>query len=189
MKKLIAGAAVFAAIAAAAPVTQAQAQQKGPATFGISGGLTLPIGNLGDTQGAGFNVQGHAMLKPSSVPFALRGDLGLWTTPGKNISPIGGGGGGSVSYPGVTWFTANVNGVFNFEGAKDATFVPYVIGGVGIYNGSEGLGTKFGINGGGGITFKLSGFDAFTEARIHNVFTDGSSARLIPISFGINFKP
>ena len=187
MKKLIAGAAVFAAIAAAAPVTQAQAQQKGPATFGISGGLTLPIGNLGDTQGAGFNVQGHAMLKPSSVPFALRGDLGLWTTPGKNISPIGGGGGGSVSYPGVTWFTANVNGVFNFEGAKDATFVPYVIGGVGIYNGSEGLGTKFGINGGGGITFKLSGFDAFTEARIHNVFTDGSSARLIPISFGWSF--
>ncbi len=187
MKKLFVGAAVFAAIAAAAPV--AQAQQKGPATFGISGGLTVPIGDLGDTQGAGFNVQGHAMLKPSSVPFALRGDLGLWTTPGKTISPLGGGGGASVSYPGVTWFTANVNGVFNFEGAKDATFVPYVIGGVGIYNGTEGLGTKFGINGGGGITFKLSGFDAFTEARIHNVFTDGSSARLIPISFGINFKP
>ncbi len=186
MKKLLVGAAVLAAIAAAVPT--AQAQGKGPATFGISGGLTLPIGSLGDTQGAGFNLQGHATLKPSSVPFALRGDLGLWTTPGKTVSRIGGGT-GSISYPGITWFTANVNGVYNFEGAKDATFVPYVLGGVGIYNGSEGLGTKFGVNAGGGITFKLSGFDAFTEARFHNVFTDGNSARIIPFSFGINFKP
>lgn len=185
MKKLLVGAAVLAAIAAVAPTVHAQ--QSGGLTYGISGGLTLPIGNLGNTQGAGFNVQGHATLKPSSTPFALRGDLGLWTTPGKTVSPIGGG--SSVSYGGVTWFTANANAVFNFEGAKDATFVPYAIGGVGLYNGSRGLGTKFGINGGGGVTFKLSGFDAFAEARFHNVFTNGSSARLIPLSFGVNFKP
>ncbi|MDZ7631797.1 MAG: hypothetical protein U5K74_10735 [Gemmatimonadaceae bacterium] len=74
-------------------------------------------------------------------------------------------------------------------GAKDATFVPYVIGGVGVYNGTEGIGTKFGINGGGGVTFKLSGFDAFAEARFHNIFTDGFSSRIIPVSFGINFQP
>jgi hypothetical protein len=185
MKKLLVGAAVFAAIAATAPAVQAQ--QASAVTFGFSGGLTMPVGDLGDTQGAGFNLQAHAGLKPSSIPFGLRGDLGLWTTPGKTVSPIGGGAG--VSYPGITWFTVNGNAVYNFEGAKDATFVPYIIGGAGIYNGSEGIGTKFGINGGGGVTFKLSGFDAFTEARFTNVFTDGSSARMIPIMFGVNFKP
>ncbi len=185
MKKLLVGAAVLAAISAAAPT--AQAQQKSALTFGISGGLTVPVSDLGNTQGSGFNIQGHAGLKPESIPFGLRGDLGLWTTPGKTVTSPGGG--SNASYDGITWFTANVNGVFNFEGAKDATFVPYVIGGVGIYNGSEGIGTKFGVNGGGGVTFKLSGFDAFAEARFHNIFTDGFSARMIPISFGINFKP
>ncbi len=185
MKTFIVGAAVLAAIAATAPA--AQAQQQGAVTFGFSGGLTLPTGDLGNTQGSGFNLQGHATIKPSSLPIGLRGDLGLWTTPGKTVRPIAGG--ASVSYPGVTWITANVNGVYNFEGAKDATFVPYVLGGVGVYNGTEGIGTKFGVNGGGGVTFKLSGFDAFAEARFHNIFTDGFSSRIIPLSFGINFRP
>jgi opacity protein-like surface antigen len=186
MKKLLVGATVFAAIVGAASAAQAQQQNSG-LVFGVSGGLTMPIGDLGDTRGSGFNVQGHASLKPESMPFALRGDLGLWTTPGKTVTPIGGG--QSASYEGITWFTANANAVFNFEGAKDATLVPYVIGGVGIYNGSQNVGTKLGINGGGGVTFKLAGFDAFAEARLHNVFAEGGSARLIPISFGVHFKP
>lgn len=184
MKKILVGSAVLAALIVAAP---ARAQQASPVTFGISGGLVLPVGDIGNTNGAGFNIQGHAALSPASIPFGLRGDLGLWTTPGKTITPIAGG--ASTSYPGVTWFTANANAVFNFKAEKDATFVPYIIGGAGIYNGSQGIGTKFGINGGGGVTFKLSGFDAFAEARFHNIFTDGNSARLIPVSFGVNFRP
>ena len=97
-------------------------------------------------------------------------------------------GGPSVKYNSVNWFTVNGNAIYHFEGAKDATFVPYVIGGAGLYNANRNLGTKFGVNAGGGVTFRLAGIDAFTEARLHNVFTDGSSSRLIPISFGVNFK-
>ncbi len=188
MKKLLVGATVFAAMVATAPMAQGQSSSSSsPVTFGISGGLTAPIGNLSNTNGMGFNLQGHATLKPSSVPFALRGDVGFWTTPGKTVTPIAGG--PSSSYSGINWFTVNANGVYNFEGAKDAVLVPYVIAGVGFYNGTQGIGTNFGINGGGGVTFKLSGFDAFAEARFHNIFTNNSSARIIPISFGINFKP
>lgn len=183
MKKIIVGAAMFAALAAVAPT--AQAQSSGGVVYGISGGLTLPVGDLGDVQGSGFNLQGHATLKPSSTPFAVRGDLGLWTTGGKSFNQLG----VSGSTKSVTWFTGNVNAVYNFEGSKDATFVPYVLGGVGLYNGSQNFGTKFGVNAGGGVTFKLSGFDAFAEARFHNIFTDGNSSRIIPLSFGINFKP
>ncbi|MCC7052508.1 MAG: hypothetical protein IT355_04525 [Gemmatimonadaceae bacterium] len=185
MKKLLVGAAVFAAIVGATPAVQAQSSSA--IQYGISGGLTLPIGNIGDTQGTGFNIQGHATYKPGSNPFAFRGDVGLWTTPGKSITPIGGG--TSVKYSGKNWFTVNANVVYNFEGAKDATFVPYVLGGAGLYSANGGIGTNFGINAGGGVTFGLAGFDAFTEARIHNVMANGGSARLIPISFGISFKP
>ncbi len=187
MKKLLVGAAVFAAMVAAAPMSQAQSTTSSPVTFGISGGLTVPFGSLGDVNSSGFNLQGHAGLKPSSVPFGVRADLGLWTTAGKTIPNVGEVTG--VSYPSTTWTTVNVNAVYNFEGAKDAVLVPYVLGGVGMYNGTRGFGTKFGVNGGGGVTFKLSGFDAFAEARVHNIFTDGFSARMIPISFGVNFKP
>lgn len=178
------GAAVLSAIMAAAPAVQAQ--KADAVTFGVSGGLTLPVGRIGDTQGTGFNLQGHATYKPSSVPFGLRGDVGYWSTPGKSITAITGG--PSVKYSSVNWFTVNGNVIYHFEGAKDATFVPYVIGGAGLYSANRNLGTKFGVNAGGGVTFRLAGIDAFTEARLHNVFTDGSSSRLIPISFGVNIK-
>lgn len=187
MKKILVGAAMFATLAAVASTAQAQAQRSSGIVFGVSGGLNVPIGTLGDTQGSGFGLMAHVTARPGSLPFALRGDAGFLTTPGKTITPIGGG--TTTKYSGVTWTTVNANAVFNFQGEKDATFVPYVIGGVGIYNGTQGVGSKFGVNGGGGVTFKLSGFDAFTEARFTNVFTDGSSSRMIPITFGVNFKP
>ena len=183
MKKFVAGAAVFAAMFATSPSAQAQ-DSSGP-RFGVSGGLTLPIGNLGNGYGSGFNIQAHASAKPGSFPFGVRADAGLWTNSGKTVSV----GGISGSNPSFTLFTVNGNVIYNFEGAKDATFVPYVIGGAGIYTGNRSFGTKLGLNAGGGTTFKLAGFDAFTEARFHNIFGDGGSARLIPISFGIMFKP
>lgn len=186
MKKLLVGAAVFAAIFSTAP--RADAQQQKAVTLGFSGGLNIPNGKLGDSQGSGFHLHAHATLKPSSVPFALRGDLGYLTTPGKTITPIAGST-GTFSTKGVNWFTVNANAVYNFEGAKDATFVPYVIGGAGFYNGSQNVGTNLGVNAGGGVTFKLSSFDAFVEGRIHNVFADGGSLRMIPLTFGINIKP
>ncbi len=185
MKKLLVGAAVFAAMTGTAQMAQAQALDAGGARFGVSGGLTLPIGDLGDGYGSGFNIQGHASIKPSSSPFTLRGDVGLWTNSGKTVNI----GGISGSNPSLTLVTVNGNVVYNFEGAKDATFVPYVIGGAGVYSGNRDFGTKLGLNAGGGVTFKLAGFDAFAEGRFHNIFGDGGSARLIPISFGVMFKP
>jgi hypothetical protein len=187
MMKIRTGAAVLAAMIAAAPAAQAQSTNDSAILFGASLGATLPVGRLGDTQGTGFNIQGHATIRPSSLPFGFRGDLGYWTTPGKSITPIGGG--ATQNNRGVNWFTANANVVYNFQGARDATFVPYVLGGVGVYNGSGPVGSAFGVNGGGGVTFRLSGFDAFAEARVHNVFTDGAASRLIPVSFGITFRP
>ena len=182
MKRLFVGAAVLAAFASIAPSVQAQTTSA--ITYGASAGLTQPIGAVGDVQGTGVNVQGHATYAPDRLLFALRGDLGLFTTPGKTISRLP----GAPKTDGVTWITLNGNAVYTFSGAKDASFVPYVIGGAGLYNGSQGYGTNFGINAGGGVNFKVASINAFAEARVHNVFGNGGSSRLIPLSLGVQFK-
>ena len=47
--------------------------------------------------------------------------------------------------------------------------------------------TKFGLNGGAGLRFQLTGFSTFIEARWHTIFTEGSNAQMVPISVGITF--
>jgi hypothetical protein len=74
---------------------------------------------------------------------------------------------------------------------------PYILGGVGMFNGKASAGsstysvsassTDLGIQAGGGIEFKLSGFSTFAEAKFVNVFGDGSSSSWIPITFGVRF--
>lgn len=74
----------------------------------------------------------------------------------------------------------------------------YVIGGLGEYglggtvetnvgSASASREWKFGLNGGVGAQFGLSGFATFVEARFHTVFTSGSHANWIPITVGVNF--
>ncbi len=92
-----------------------------------------------------------------------------------------------------------VNGVYMFSMDKDAPIIPYVIGGVGFYHfnvscsdcadTSDSSENKFGFNGGGGISFPLSGFSAFIEARYHHILTSGSATNMVPISAGIVFHP
>jgi hypothetical protein len=71
---------------------------------------------------------------------------------------------------------------------------PYLIGGGGIYStklhGNDfdtSSDSKFGVNGGIGASFPLSGFNTFIEARLHHVFTDGSATQFVPVTFGISF--
>jgi hypothetical protein len=47
--------------------------------------------------------------------------------------------------------------------------------------------TKFGLNGGAGFRFQLTGFATFVEARWHTIFTEGKNAQMVPISVGITF--
>ena len=97
--------------------------------------------------------------------------------------------------------TANV--VYTFGAALPTKF--YLIGGAGVYNerfkdpGSDvsASGTKFGLNGGVGLKFQLTGFSTFIEARYHNVFhgtavgggnnSGAKSLQFVPISVGITF--
>ena len=175
----------LAALVAAPTFVSAQAAR--PIGFGVSGGLSLPTGDLGDIAKTGYNVTGHVMLRPASFTnLSFRGDVSFDRYSVKNES--------GVSYR-VLGFIANA--IYSFPQATPGVVRPYVIGGVGAYNkkGTENVGnfsrsvgsTDVGVQGGAGINFQLSGFSTFVEAKFVNVFGNGSSANFIPITFGVKF--
>jgi hypothetical protein len=178
MSKLSVGVAALAMMVGAASTVSAQSSR---VTYGGSLGLNIPVGTIGDVSRSGYTIMGHAQYEPSSFPVSWRADAGFMTLGAKTVNNISLGNSRNI-------FTINGNAVYNFDTAKDATFVPYLIGGVGIYAGNRGLGTNLGLNAGGGVTMKLAGFEAFGEARLHNVF-DNVAYRLLPLSFGIRIKP
>ena len=69
--------------------------------------------------------------------------------------------------------------------------MPSLVGGLGVYSGktsgSDGSSTDVGLQVGAGLTFKLSGFSTFLEAKYVNVFSDPNSTGYLPITFGVKF--
>jgi opacity protein-like surface antigen len=82
---------------------------------------------------------------------------------------------------------------------------PYLMGGVGAFNIRDAItniaqtgttsvsSTKFGIDGGGGVSFQMGRVSGFVETRIQNVYTkstgviDTKSIQAFPITFGLMF--
>lgn len=173
-----------------------------PLSFGIAAGATIPIGSLGDAQSTGWNLMGLVDWTTPRTPLGFRADVAYNSLTGKTIT-----------LPGQTGFETDSRNVWQVTGdavwhfrpadttATGNPITPYVIGGVGLYHfgdvtttdattgaqSSGGAATKFGLNIGGGVIFRLSGFSTFAEARFHNVFATGGSAKYFPISFGVRF--
>ena len=182
MQRILVGSAlVLSAIAATAMPASAQRRT----TFGFAAGATVPVGDLADATSTGFHALGSLAISGSaSTPLGFRVD-GMYN----NLS-------GKSSGPDVTMWTVNGNLVFAFPGM---TATPYLLGGAGWYNtktdedGAESS-NNFGLNGGVGVRFVLSGFSTFAEARFHHVFGDEDeitgerpSLQIIPLTFGILF--
>ena len=88
------------------------------------------------------------------------------------------------------------NGLF-YLGESSAAMRPYLVVGGGMYR-SKSTATVAnvevsntywdpGIQGGLGISFALSGFNTFVEAKYVNVFGENDSFNFVPISFGVRF--
>ena len=171
------------------------AQESRPVTFGVSGGLALPIGDLGKGYSSGFDVTGHLAFKPASfTSLSFRGDVSFDRFGAKN----------SVGSTDVNLRAIGVTGnaIYSFPQSSPAVVRPYVIVGVGGFNTKSSFknstvslespsSTDVGVQGGGGINFQLSGFTTFVEAKFVNVFSgsggNSSSATWIPITFGFRF--
>ena len=174
MRRLLCiSAGILAALVVTAP---ANAQRR--TSLGVAAGATIPAGTLGEATSVGFHILGTlAVSGTATSPLGFRVD-GMYNS-------LSGKGDGSD----VNIWTVNGNLVYAFPGGLTAT--PYVIAGAGWYNakadGADESSGDFGINGGIGLRFALSGFSTFAEARFHNVFSDPESTRMIPLTFGIMF--
>ena len=182
MKRSSFAIAAIAALVLSASTSSAQSNKS--VSIGISGGATIPVGDFGDLYSTGFNGTGSLMFRSLGSPIGLRVD-GMYNRLSVKDDVIG------VPFDNVSITSANANLTYNLQGTG---ITPYLIGGAGAYwlkghgNGFDGNSeSDFGVNGGIGASFQLSGFNTFIEARYHHVFTDVNATQFIPVTFGISF--
>ncbi|HEU4630264.1 MAG TPA: outer membrane beta-barrel protein [Gemmatimonadaceae bacterium] len=211
-KHVMTGAALTLGLALlAAPASAQDMGLTRTVSFGIAAGATVPTGDVADFEGTGFNVMGTLGIQPVAMPIGVRFDVAYHSlsgedfdeivtvparraranlqrtglTPNRQVTP---GDGFSGSAPDLHIWAGTANAVLTVS--NTAGIKPYVLGGIGLYNvGCDGCDseTKFGLNGGGGLEFGLSGFNTFIEARFQSIFTEDSNTNIIPIVFGIRF--
>lgn len=196
---ILAGLTLAAAVAA--PAAAQDMASTRAFTLGVRGGLSLPMGVLGDegedggNAGTGFNVGGYVGFSPAALPFGVRAEVG-YDRFGIDVGDVPAG----FDFDG-DWsiLSGTVNALFAVP--TQGGVRPYVIGGVGAYNvkasfeaseGGESIEfsddqTKVGLNGGAGLRFSLGTIGTFVEARYHMVFVEGERVSFLPISFGVEF--
>jgi len=172
---------------AAVLVTSATAAHAANKTFGVGGGMSMPIGNFADFAKMGYNggVYGDYWIKTN---YAFGADI-TGNFFGGNSDLVDGL--KSTVYPDASVSSALIN--FGVHGMWVATkeggaVTPWITYGVGYYNVSAkienaGVGRnldnsdgKFGFNGGGGLNFK--GNDSMTpgvDVKYHYVMTDNDA--------------
>jgi hypothetical protein len=156
-------------------------------SISVAGGLSAPVGNLGNVADIGYNVAVGLNFGAPIVPIGLRLE-GAYNGFNFKNNPNGLASGSDR----IANATANL--VFNFSRLPDS---PYLIGGLGYYHeqfpdrvGIDASRNAAGINGGAGLRFPLSGLSTFVEARYHLMFSSTKGApttQFIPITFGISF--
>jgi hypothetical protein len=199
----ITAAALGLVLSAAALPLSAQAIVSSPVRFGIMGGGTFPLSDLKDVAKTGWNAGALVTIGVPLVPVSFRVD-GQWNQmQGKTLVGNGPGGGTFTNRTDFRIIDGTANVVYTFGAALPTKF--YLIGGLGVYNERakdhatdiSASSTKFGLNGGIGFKFQLTGFATFVEARYHNVIHgteigdvdtgNAKSLQFIPITVGITF--
>jgi hypothetical protein len=177
-----------AALATVTAMSTATAQSSKSLSLGISGGAAIPAGDLSDFYTTGYNGTVSLMMKSVGSPIGLRID-GMYNKLSVRDDSF-------VSIPGLgeiesaSIMGANANLVYALPGTG---IMPYLIGGGGIYStkvhGDDfdtDAENNFGVNGGIGAAFPLSGFNTFIEARFHHIFSEDGSTQFVPVTFGIS---
>ena len=166
----------------------ASAQGQGKTTsMGISGGGSMPIGDLKNATNTGFVVTGHFFYRANpSNALSYRFDVAYDKWAGKATSV-------EASFSSLA-FSANavVKG-----GSRASTVRPYALGGVGMFKtkfdggrNDQGLlqeNTNLGVQAGAGLDIPLNGLIAFVEVRYVNAFVSPTHWSWMPVSVGIHF--
>ncbi len=161
--------------------------------IGFGGGMSVPTSGTAEALEKGINGQAFLLIDTGFIP-PLRLNLGYQKFDLKEM--VGGGPAGD---------TRILSGVaaFSMDLFKAGPVRPYVMAGLGAFSvrdAIEGSGsgttsestTKFGIDGGAGLAFKLGRLEAFVEGRVQNIYTEAGainagSIRAVPVTFGVLF--
>ena len=163
-----------------------------PVRLVVSGGLTVPAGDLKDLHDAGFHYDASLLLKFAGIPLTLRPEISFTRFNLKDAlgSTAGGYGSGDV--------TQMLGALGNIE-------VPlvgglYAIAGGGVLNlktpgaasGVDISQSKLTFNAGAGLRFHMGGISGFLEGRAGTASYDQgkfgfSKATFIPVTFGLVF--
>lgn len=165
-------AAVLSAFVLASPLSaQARSAAANPFSFNIAAGASIPTGDFGSFHDVGYNLTIGIGTHQATSPLGFRaeGMYNEWGVSNFNFKDHTGAITGNVTYD---------------IGTPSTTGNFYGIGGLGYYF-SGNSNNDFGWNIGGGFKFPLSGFDAYVEARYHNVSNQNLS--FVPIVFGLKF--
>lgn len=164
-----------------------------PIRLVVSGGLTLPAGDLKDTHDSGFHYDASLLLNIPGFPITLRPEASFTRL---NLKDAVGGTSGYGSSTDVTQLFAALG---NIELPLGGGL--YAIAGGGVLNlktPTSGTTTadlsqsKVTFDAGAGLRFHLGGISGFVEGRMGTASYDQgkfgfSKATLIPITFGLVF--
>jgi hypothetical protein len=147
-------------------------------TLGTGAGVSVPIGDLADTHGIGWNAQANIGLQNAMWPVGLRFDFMYHTLSGDEI--------GAIEFPNLQILAGIANAELYVSRAANGGGL-FLVGGAGIYNfDAEGdndgeSSTDFGILGGAGYKLAMTNLMLSIEGKFHNVFSD-NSVQLIPVN-------
>lgn len=165
------------------------AQKRAPVGFGLSGGLSMPMGDFGDSADMGYVIGGQIWLLPAAT-IGFRADVNYDSWDLKKSATFSS---AKVTFRSISG-AANV--VIRPTASSKSMLKPYLIAGGGMFNTqassssqSSASKTNAGIQAGGGIELKLSGFSTFIEGKYVNVFTDVRNTNWIPVTFGVRLQP
>lgn len=165
-----------------------------PVQVVVSGGLSLPAGDLKDFHDTGFHYDASLLINFAGFPLTLRPEASL--TRLKLKDPSGGTTASSGSSSDVTQMFAALG---NIELPLGGGL--YALAGGGVLNLKTPAGSastadlsqsKVTFDAGAGLRFRLGGISGFLEGRVGTASYDQgkfgfSKATLIPITFGLVF--
>jgi len=163
-----------------------------PVRVVLSGGMTLPAGDLADLHDTGFHYDASLLINLGGFPLTLRPEVSLARLKLKDIV--------SSSPAPSADPTQLVSALGNIEIPLTAGF--YVLGGGGILaltrtnisssTANDITANELTFNAGAGLRFRLGGASGFVEARVGTASYDAGkvgfkSAQFIPVTFGLVF--
>lgn len=191
--------AVFAAglLAVFATLASAPVRAQGPPvessrilSFGLGGGVSVPVSDAKGAFKNGVNGQGFVCLNLAALPIRPRLDFTFQKFDRKSVAVTG------PAVPGAG--TSSVlAGVANIQvPLHRGGFEPYIVVGLGAYNvksdaaSSSTSETQFGVNAGAGALLRLGIVSLYLEGRIDNVYSNSgvintNTIQVVPVTFGI----